>query len=172
MSDESLPEGISGLYLGGGYPELYAKELSGNEAMREAIKLAIDGGMPTIAECGGFLYLHNSLEDAEGVSYQMCDVVPHGAYRGKHLAQFGYVTLTAQTGGLLGEAGTKIPTHEYHYWKSEAPGESFLAQKPQSDRSWQCAYHTETMYAGFPHFHLYARPESAARFVQAAADWR
>ena len=171
LRDTALPEGCAGLYLGGGYPELYTRELSENTAMLAAIREAIGAGMPAIAECGGFLYLHDTLEDAEGVARPMAGVIHTPATRTDRLRRFGYVTLTARTDGLLGPAGTSFPAHEFHYWESGAPGADFHAQKPQSDRGWDCAYHTETMYAGFPHFHLCAAPDAAARYVAKCAEY-
>ena len=85
LQDESLPEGIAGLILGGGYPELHAKALSKNTPMRKAVHDAVADGLPTIAECGGFLYLHETLCDDEGVCYPMAGVIPASAINtGKH----------------------------------------------------------------------------------------
>ena len=74
----------------------------------------------------------------------------------------------AQKDGLLGRAGTRLPAHEFHYWDSDAPGSDFRADKPQSSRGWDCAFHTPTLYAGFPHFHFWAAPSAARNFVAAA----
>ena len=76
LHDRNLPENIHGLLLGGGYPELYAGQLSENDAMRTAIRKAVTDGLPTVAECGGFLYLHTTLTDREGHSYPMAGVLP------------------------------------------------------------------------------------------------
>ena len=168
MNDEKLPEGTCGLYLGGGYPELYAKTLADNRPMREEVRAAVLGGLPTVAECGGFLYLNQALADGEGREWPMAGVFPGRAANTGKLGRFGYITLTAQTDGLLGPAGTKIPAHEFHYWDTDAPGSAFRAEKPQSTRGWDCAYHTPTLYAGFPHFHFCAARSAAQRFVAAA----
>ncbi len=168
LEDQALPEGTCGLYLGGGYPELLAEELSRNAAMRAAIRDAVAGGLPTVAECGGFLYLHERLEDADGTDWPMAGVIPGRAWNTGKLGRFGYVTLTARTGGLLCGAGEGLPAHEFHYWDSSNPGDSFRAQKPLSNRGWDCGIHTPTLYAGFPHFHFCARPEMARNFVAAA----
>lgn len=169
LEDGTLPKGVSGLYLGGGYPELYAERLSGNEAMRGAIRRAVEEGLPTVAECGGFLYLHRSLEDAEGKPWPMCGAIPADAARTNRLRRFGYITMTPRTDGLLGPG--PIPAHEFHYWESGAPGNAFRARKPQSERGWDCAYYSPTLYAGFPHFHFRAVPDAAARFVAKCAEF-
>ena len=168
LADEKLPEGTCGLYLGGGYPELFAKELSENAPMRAAIRAAVAAGLPTVAECGGFLYLGERLADGEGRAWPMAGALPGAAENTGRLGRFGYVTLEAQRGGLLGPAGTKLPAHEFHYWDSTAPGADFRAEKPRSTRSWACGYHTPTLYAGFPHFHFCAVPQAARDFVAAA----
>jgi len=165
LADAGLPEGVSGLYLGGGYPELYARALSQNASMRAAVRAAVEGGLPTVAECGGFLYLHDTLEDGAGQGWPMCGVIHAAACRTDRLVRFGYVTLTAAEEGLLGPVGWTAPAHEFHYWESGAPGGAFHAQKPRSARGWDCACHTPTLYAGFPHFHFCAVPDAAARFV-------
>ena len=89
MEDKKLPEGICGLYLGGGYPELHAGKLSENSGMRHAIFEAVRHGMPTIAECGGFLYLQKELEDAEGQVWEMTGVLDGSGFRTNRLQRFG-----------------------------------------------------------------------------------
>ena len=168
LADEALPEGTCGLYLGGGYPELFAGALAANAPMREAVRAAVAGGLPTVAECGGFLYLNRLLSDGEGRDWPMAGALPGRAANTGRLGRFGYVTLTAKKDGLLCQAGESFPAHEFHYWDSTTPGTDFHAQKPQSDRGWDCAFHTPTLYAGFPHFHFWAAPSAARNFVAAA----
>lgn len=168
LEDPSLPDGTNALLLGGGYPELYAPQLSENLPMRREICRAVSEGMPTIAECGGFLYLNRTLQDPEGRDYPMAGVLEAEGIRGQKLGRFGYVELTAQEEGLLCEVGERLPAHEFHYWQSTQPGEDFWAQKPLRKAGWACGYHTRTLYAGFPHLYLPGTPRSAVRFLQAA----
>ena len=172
LHDKKLPKGVCGLYLGGGYPELHAEALAMNHAMRESVRAAVAAGMPTVAECGGFLYLHEMLEDTNGTDWPMAGVIPGRAWNTGKLGRFGYVTLTARTDGLLCQAGEELPAHEFHYWDSRHPGDSFRAQKPLSNRGWDCGVHAPTLYAGFPHFHFWARPEMARNFVAAARRYK
>jgi len=173
MRDSALPAGVSGLYLGGGYPEVFAQKLAENTAMLDAVRAAVLGGMPTVAECGGFLYLHRTVEDASGQrQWPMANVLDQTAWNSGKLGRFGYAELTAGTDGLLCRAGQRLPAHEFHYWESSAPGTAFHAQKPRSSRGWDCAWHTPTLYAGFPHFHFCGAPEAARRFVSACAAYR
>ena len=168
LEDGGLPEHLQGLYLGGGYPELYAKQLSENTAMRQSVYDAVTGGLPTVAECGGFLYLHKTLQDALGTPWPMAGVLDAEAYPTGKLSRFGYVTLTAERDSLLFQRGETMPAHEFHYWDSTAPGADFTAQKPQSSRQWQAGVGTDSLYAGFPHFHFASKPEAARCFLEAA----
>lgn len=104
LHDEKLPENIHGILLGGGYPELYASQLEENESMRKSIKEALEQQLPSLAECGGFMYLHDTLTDREGTTYQMAGVIPAECqYTGK-LVRFGYVEVQLPQG--LTEKGT------------------------------------------------------------------
>ena len=171
LVDDHLPEGVNGLYLGGGYPELHCAELSANKALLAEIREAIADGMPTVAECGGFMFLHEQLEDDEGRFWPMVGAIPGRSFRTPKLGRFGYIDITAKRDGLLAAAGDSLPAHEFHYWDSDAPGDAFHAQKPQSTRGWDCAHATPMLYAGYPHLCLHARPTSAARFVEACTAY-
>ena len=167
LAGEGIPAGACGLYLGGGYPELHAQELSAHKELRDELREAVAAGMPTIAECGGFLYLHETLEDAAGVRWPMVGALSGHAQRGERLGRFGYVTLVARHDSLLARAGEEIPAHEFHYWQSDEPGDAFRAQKPASARGWDTGVATPTLYAGFPHLYLCGYPTAAERFVEA-----
>ena len=171
LADECLPEGVSGIYLGGGYPELHAIELNANVSMRMAIARAIRVGMPTVAECGGFMYLHDVLEDEQGNAYSQVGAVKGASFKTDKLGRFGYITMTAAQGGLLADEGDQLRAHEFHYWDSENPGTAFVAVKPQSTRTWKCGMSTPTMYAGYPHLYLPGSPKAAERFVEACASY-
>lgn len=166
LRDRQLPAGTCGLYLPGGYPELYAGELSANADLRAAVRSAADSGLPLIAECGGFLYLHASLD-----GYPLAGVIPAAAETTKKLQSFGYVTLTAQKDSLLCRAGEHIRAHEFHYCSSALPGSDFLAEKPQHGKTWFCVHATERMYAGFPHLYLPSNPAFAENFVGKAIEY-
>ncbi len=166
LEDPRLPEGVSGLILSGGYPELHGERLSQNQFMRDEIREAVQGGMPCIAECGGFLYLHRELEGTDGKFYPMAGVLDARAYRTEKLSRFGYITLEAREDQLLGAAGTKIRGHEFHYWDSESCGESFHARKPAGKREWDCVHGTKTLYAGFPHLFYYSNLQAPHEFLK------
>ncbi len=171
LVDRALPEGIGGLYLPGGYPELYAAQLSQNQAMRDAVKQAVLRGLPTVAECGGFLYLGQSLEDGTGIPYPMVGVLPGNGMKGERLVRFGYAHVTAKEDSLLFSKGESVPVHEFHYWDSTQNGENFQVEKPVSGRSWQGGFGTKSLYAGFPHLYFWGEPWLGERFVEAAAGY-
>lgn len=172
IHDRKLPESIQGMLIGGGYPELYAGELSENVEMLGSIRSAVKAGMPTLAECGGFMYLHNSMEDMEGRSWPMVGVIDAHVYRTEKLGRFGYIHLTANREQIFGPAGAKIRGHEFHYFDSTKNGDAFHAQKPRRKRNWDCIITGEHLAAGFPHLYYYANPEFAANFVEACRRYQ
>ena len=161
LADEKLPDGVQGLYLGGGYPELYAARLEENHTLRRQIREAVHTGMPCIAECGGFMYLTQAI-----AGRAMVGALPGECFDTGKLTRFGYITATAREDNLLCRAGEQVPMHEFHHWDTPQPGDAFGAEKP-SGKQWRCAYATDTLYAGFPHFHFYAKPVMAQRFLAA-----
>ena len=169
LHDTALPEGIGGVYLPGGYPELHAKALRENEPLRCALCAAIQRGLPTVAECGGFLYLGQSLEDADGTAYPMAGVLPGQGFRVGKLVRFGYAALTAQADSMLFRCGEALPVHEFHHWDTTANGDAFTARKADG-RSWPCGFANEHFYAGFPHLY-WAGTALPRRFVDAAAHY-
>lgn len=172
IRDKSLPEGLHGLLLSGGYPELHAKELSENASMRRSVREAIEKGLPCIAECGGFLYLHRTLEGANGVEYPMADVVKARAYRTDRLFRFGYIEMEAKRDQLILKEGEKARGHEFHYWESENCGDAIHAKKPLRKRSWDCVHGTDTLYAGFPHLFFYSNPAVVWNFLQKCEEYQ
>ena len=171
LRDTALPENIGGLYLPGGYPELHARELSENTSLLREIKRKIEFGLPTAAECGGFLYLGQSLTDAEGQSWPMAGVLPGEAKDAGRLVRFGYATLSADSDSLLFRAGESFPIHEFHHWDSTANGVALAAKKPVGGAEWRCGSVNEHFYAGFPHLYWAGTP-LPQRFAAAAENYR
>ena len=171
LRDTALPENIGGLYLPGGYPELHARELSENTSLLREIKQKIKSGLPTAAECGGFLYLGQSLTDAEGQSWPMAGVLPGEAKDAGRLVRFGYATLSADSDSLLFRAGESFPIHEFHHWDSTANGTALAAKKPVGGAEWRCGFINEHFYAGFPHLYWAGTP-LPQRFAAAAENYR
>lgn len=161
LEDEALPAGIHGLYLGGGYPELYAGALSRNHGMKQSIGDALLQNLPCIAECGGFMYLTEAIGEKS-----MVGALPGKCYNTQKLTRFGYVTLRAEKKNILCDAGEEIRGHEFHYWDCENSGADFTAEKP-SGKHWPCVVANEFLYAGYPHFHFYGNPAFAVNFYEA-----
>ena len=171
LRDTALPENIGGLYLPGGYPELHARELSENTSLLREIKQKIESGLPTAAECGGFLYLGQSLTDAEGQSWPMAGVLPGEAKDARRLVRFGYAALSADSDSMLFRAGESFPIHEFHHWDSTANGTALAAKKPVGGAAWRCGFVNEHFYAGFPHLYWAGTP-LPQRFAAAAENYR
>ncbi|MCD7812904.1 MAG: cobyrinate a,c-diamide synthase [Lachnospiraceae bacterium] len=187
LKDTALPEQIGGLILGGGYPELYARQLSENKSMLQSIRAAIADGLPYLAECGGFMYLHETMEDMDGTAWPMCGCIQGQSYRTKKLGRFGYISLrlngseweeerprmvsdikkrkiAQQVSGFLLPDET-IRAHEFHYFDSTDPGSAYTAEKPNGKRTWNCMHVTDHSAAGYPHLYYWSNPEFAARFL-------
>lgn len=166
LEDRALPAGCSGLILGGGYPELYARQLAANRELRAEIKERVEDGLPCFAECGGFMYLLEGYRDGEDYS-PWVGLLPGEVSLTKGLRRFGYVELVAEEGGLLGPAGGRIRGHEFHYSDSSNNGSAFTAYKAGGRGQWPCCHHWANLYAGYPHIHLWGNPDFAKSFVSA-----
>lgn len=164
LHDQELPADIQGIMINGGYPELYAKQLRENSKMRAAVKKALADGTVCMAECGGFMYLHDEMEDMEGNAYPMVGAITGKAYRTPKLSRFGYITL--QNGTVFGQDAGAVNAHEFHYFDSTSCGEAMEAKKPLSSRGWKCIHSTETLFAGFPHLYFYSNPKVAQIYLE------
>ena len=172
IHDREFPKDVDGLLLYGGYPELNGKALEDNFSMRQAVKQKIAEGLPCMAECGGFMYLHEEMEDMDGTVRQMAGVIPGKVYRTGRLNRFGY-TILKQKQTVFGDAALgEIPAHEFHYFDSENCGTDFEAQKPLSNRSWECIHGNDRLLAGFPHLHYYGNPKVARAFLNQCLEYK
>lgn len=172
IRDKALPKGCAGLLLSGGYPEKYARELSENAQMRSAIRKAVLDGMPVIAECGGYMYLKDTMEGMDGGLYQMAGVFSGTARRAEHPVRFGYVTLTAKSDNLLCFAQETLKAHEFHYWDCEENGDGFMAEPVGNKEPYPCIYAGKTMYAGYPHLYLLSNENAVVNFKKRCEEYR
>lgn len=178
LHDTSLPKDCDALLLGGGYPELYAKELSENLSMRNSIKTAFKTGLPTVAECGGFMYLHTYIhniceEDADAQNYVFgmtgaLDSECH--FKGK-LVRFGYIELAEKHSNFL-PPNEKIKAHEFHYYDSTDNGADCIATKPATGRSYDCVISHDNYWLGFTHLYYPSNPHFAESLVRKAYEYR
>ncbi|RRR67721.1 MAG: hypothetical protein EI684_18525, partial [Candidatus Viridilinea halotolerans] len=174
LRDAALPAGTGALYLGGGFPELYAAQLSANEALRSAIHTAAAQGLPIYAECGGLMYLTEAVVDQAGSRFPLLGVLPGYSMMTPRLT-LGYRTVEAQGDSWLWRAGETVRGHEFHYstWE-ERPADlaalyTRLPDRMRSEASLEGACQGNVL-ASYVHIHWLSMPQLAERFVAAAAD--
>lgn len=191
LHDISLPKDCDALLLGGGYPELYTKEMSENVSMRESIKKAFRAGLPTVAECGGFMYLHkyihdicddtdeqnkadvqNNTDTQNDVSVsQLVGALDGGCHFKGKLVRFGYIELAEKHNNFL-PPNEKIKAHEFHYYDSTDNGADCIATKPATGRSYDCVISHDNYWLGFPHLYYPSNPHFAESLVRKAYEYR
>lgn len=155
LRDACIPEGLDGLYFGGGFPEVFAAQLSANASMRRSVYAALNGDMPCYAECGGLLYLSRSLDGAPMVGFidAGCRITPR-------LQRFGYVQVEDRT-------GLTFPAHEFHHAVAEPAGDVSFAYTVRKagdpQRMWKCGFEKGRTLAAFAHLHFLSHPELVRR---------
>lgn len=175
LHDAALPADTDGLLLSGGYPELYKDALHANASMRASVAEAVRQGLPTIAECGGYMYLLDAIEQVP-----MCGVLTGDAERKPRLVRFGYVEAETRRDSVLGPAGTVLRGHEFHRYDCDFNGADCTLTKPAaghgraatSARSYEGIYLTDSLAAGFPHFYYWSNPAALTHFLDACRTWR
>ncbi len=173
IRDEKLPEDINGLLLGGGYPENYLEELSRNKSMLSSIKSAINAGIPSLAECGGFMYLHRSITGIDGRDYEMVGAIDGECHYTGHLVRFGYMEIEKAPGAdgdQLAESLVGMKGHEFHYYDSSFTCDGFVAGKPNKDMKWNCMVAEKNGFWGFPHFYYNSNPQFIRLFTTKMAE--
>jgi cobyrinic acid a,c-diamide synthase len=174
LADHELPPDVDGLYLGGGYPEVFAKGLSDNIALMTSLRRAHQGGMPIYAECGGLMYLVQAIQDGAGVRYPMVGLLPGTCRLADRLQSFGYKDVVSLRHSLLGGAGLHTRGHEFHYsfWEGR-PTDSSLYQTRSSrgDESTE-GYSVGNLTASYVHLHFDACPQVPQSLVDKAVAFR
>ncbi len=178
LHDAELPDNCDALLLGGGYPELYAKELSENISMRNSIKTAFKAGLPTVAECGGFMYLHTYIHniseenaDVQNYVFDMAGALDGECHFKGKLVRFGYIELEEKHSNFL-PPDEKIRAHEFHYYDSTDNGTDCIATKPATGRKYDCVISRDNYWLGFPHLYYPSNPHFAENFVRKAQEYR
>lgn len=191
LHDTRLPKDCDAMLLGGGYPELYARELSKNVSMLNAIKKAFRAGMPTVAECGGFMYLHtyirnicddndekNNADTRNNTDIQndmnkskLVGALDGGCHFKGKLVRFGYIELAEKHSNFL-PPNEKIKAHEFHYYDSTDNGADCIATKPATGRSYDCVISHDNYWLGFPHLYYPSNPHFAESLVRKAYEYR
>ncbi len=169
LAETRLPQGLHGIYLGGGYPELHAEQLAANTTMRAAIRRWSESGKPLYAECGGFMYLTQEIVDFSGCAYPMAGVFPVRARMQKGRSSLGYREATLKGGAFFGPAGTVLRGHEFHYSCIDSmPGEVERLYRLADGR--EEGYRIRNTLGGYLHLHWGGTPEAAAHFVRRCGE--
>lgn len=160
LNDSKLPDNINAVFLGGGYPELYADILSKNTAMLESIKNAYKKKIIIIAECGGFMYLHEKM-----CGFDMVGIIKGNSFMTNKLIRFGYVELFSKYDNIISKKGEMIKAHEFHYSDSSNTGNGFKAEK-SNGTSWECIHIKENLFSGYPHINFWGNFSFAERLIK------
>lgn len=179
LSDNALPE-ADGLILGGGFPEMFAAQLYANKTMRDSISRAADSGMPIYAECGGFMYLMREMVDFDGNHFPMTDIVPGSVEMNKKLQTVGYVEATMERDTVLGEKGTVLHGHEFHFSSECVPDNTdpkeypraFTFQRMRNITPYMAGYAKGNILGSYLHLHFAGCPDAAKYFVEKCLEYR
>lgn len=167
LGNEEIPPDTDGIYIGGGYPEIYAEKLSQNSRFKNSLIGAVKNNIPLIAECGGFMTLLDEI-----CGYEMCGIISGKSFMTDRLKRFGYAEYTSLSDNGFLKAGEKILGHEFHYTESTEIGSMFSAKKPDGRNLGNEIFMTETMLAGYPHFCFRSNPALVERFAKACLKSR
>lgn len=170
IRSKKLPNGISGLYIGGGYPELYAEKLEQNKSLRKEIKNSAENNVPIFAECGGLMYLTEKIKTNEKMEYEMVGALQGKCEMTKKLNHFGYVELEATKSNCISEKGSSIKAHEFHYSKEFIKNEiclqSVKKRKGKEDTKWESGYCYKNVTACYPHIHFWSNIHFLETFLE------
>ncbi len=169
LNDQKVPD-VDAIILSGGYPELHASRLCANRSMMEDIRTKVSQGMPCLAECGGFMYLHERLEDSEGQIHESCGVIKGEVKNTGKLARFGYITVTSDSPDSILRDGA-VKGHEFHYWDSDNCGGSWKAVKTNG-KEYMCVHEEGGLVAGYPHLYFYSNPKVPFNFLQKVLSYK
>ncbi len=162
VHDKEIPPDLAGLYLGGGYPELHAKELHENSSMRQSIKKFADNNGFIYAECGGLMYLCRSLSDQKNQLWNMCGVFNADTVMEKRRQRLGYVEVTTTQNSPFGATGTVIRGHEFHWSDIKSVDSSiktFLNVKfARNNKIMARGLHQKNVWASYIHLHFASNP--------------
>jgi cobyrinic acid a,c-diamide synthase len=174
LEDPALPTDVDGLYLGGGYPEVFAKSLSGNVSFLAALRRAHQAGMPIYAECGGLMYLVEAIQDAAGARYAMVGLLPGICRLTDRLQNFGYKEVISLRDSLLGGAGLRTRGHEFHYsvWEGRPAASSLYQTRSSRGEENVEGYSVNNLTASYVHLHFDACPQVPRSFVEKATAFR
>ncbi|KKI90311.1 cobyrinic acid a,c-diamide synthase [Bacillus sp. SA1-12] len=167
LSGEAIPDEADGLYIGGGFPEQFAADLANQVEVKNSIKRRILKGLPTLAECGGYMYLAKTIETIDGSVYPMVGVIPGTIKMGKKLAGFGYREVSGNHDNYLLLNKFTARGHEFHYssyHESEPLPFAYHTKGSFSEGVDGCL--TNNVIAGYTHLHFASCPELVENFIR------
>jgi cobyrinic acid a,c-diamide synthase len=167
IKDSRLPENIDGLYLGGGFPEVFAGKLSANRSLLEDINRKLGAGLHCYAECGGFMYLTESITGKNGEMHPMAGFFDGHTIMTDRLQRFGYVDIEFTADNVLGKAGQSARGHEFHHSLVEgitSPA-TYLIKSALSGSQWHCGYRRANTLAAYAHIDFWGYPDLARHFL-------
>jgi len=175
VRDNALPD-VDGIYLGGGYPELVARELSSNRGMIAAVRAFAERGGPIYAECGGLMYLASAIRTADSIRHPMLGLIAGEVVVRDKLQAIGYVEVVTQAPTILGPAGLRFRGHQFRY--SEIIGladdcdQRYELRRRRGGEPFREGYATRNVLGSYVHAHWASNPAVAEGFVQACAASR
>ncbi len=169
-----LPAGLDGLYIGGGFPEMFAGEISENLEFIEGVRRESGRGMPIYAECGGMMFLSGSITCFSGREYPMAGIIPGKTVMLKKRAGLGYVTALALGDSVLAAAGRRIKGHEFHYsvMRGLDPQDHAYLLEKEGESPRPDGYARGNLLASYLHVHFAGCPEEAGRLIRACLNYR
>ncbi len=169
LKGKSLPLGIDGIYIGGGYPELFSAQLSANLRMREAVLRFAEKGLPIYAECGGLMYLVKDIISFEGKSFPMVGVFDCSAVMADKRQALGYIEIEVKKDNILSRKGDKLRAHTFHwsYLKNITRRDSFAyAVSKNKDKAYPDGLVRDNVLAGYAHLHFASNIGLARNFIK------
>ncbi|MEK4227965.1 cobyrinate a,c-diamide synthase [Solibacillus sp. FSL H8-0538] len=167
LHNEPVPNDADGLYIGGGFPEEFAAQLQTNDIAKASIQQAIKNGIPTLAECGGFMYLTEAITTTDGERFEMTGLIPGEVVMQEKLAALGYREITGLGKNFLIAADEQAKGHEFHY--STYVGEHVSPAYATKGRFGAKAegYQKNQLVAGYTHFHFASNPQLVDNWIRA-----
>jgi cobyrinic acid a,c-diamide synthase len=175
LRDAELPAKIDGLYLGGGYPEAHARQLSANTGMLRSIARFAESNRPIYAECGGMMYLASAIVDGDGQSWPMVGLLPFATRMLNRCKRLGYVTTTLAEETLFGPPGTQLRGHEFHYSEIIEPFDlnqwcqPYILRDSRGTSERPGGFARNNVLAGYIHHHFHSNPIAAKSLANAFA---
>jgi cobyrinic acid a,c-diamide synthase len=173
LKGEPIPDNVDGLYIGGGFPEEFAEELAEKTEVKRSIRSAIQKGIPTLAECGGFMYLTESIETTDEKNYEMVGIIPGKVKMQTKLAALGYREITAEERNFLLKGSLIARGHEFHYSTFHPRTEFHHAYQTKGMRGYkQEGYMKDNLVAGYTHFHFGSCPGLVENWIKKCKEFQ